>query len=217
MPTVTELCALDPALWVLHYTTLSEVRYRNVKGCDRHYTLTYRQINWTVAILPTLTLHSSVCTVIEIVHDTTLHSTKLLYTTLHCRAQGLCESRGGRPGLPVPSPYGFCGRKATLSEEDLGSELRSCVKVEVAVLGSTSLIVLTISVAVKKHWTNATLHYTIVFSFTTESLHYTVMFSFTTESLHYTIMFSFTTEWTVGQQRPGFKDAQLNWTLHRSV
>ena len=26
----------------------------------------------------------------------------------------MCESRGGRPGLPVPnSPYGLCGRKAT--------------------------------------------------------------------------------------------------------
>ena len=29
------------------------------------------------------------------------------------RAQQLCESRGGRPGLPVPnSPYDLCGRKA---------------------------------------------------------------------------------------------------------
>ena len=32
------------------------------------------------------------------------------------RAQELCESRDGRPGLSVPdSPYGLCGRKATLS------------------------------------------------------------------------------------------------------
>ena len=34
------------------------------------------------------------------------------------RTQELCESRGGRPGLPVPnSPYacGVCGRKATLN------------------------------------------------------------------------------------------------------
>ena len=32
------------------------------------------------------------------------------------RAQELCESRGGRPGLPVPnSPYGLCGRKATVN------------------------------------------------------------------------------------------------------
>ena len=31
------------------------------------------------------------------------------------RAQELCESRGGRPWLPVPnSPFGFCGRQATL-------------------------------------------------------------------------------------------------------
>ena len=51
----------------------------------------------------------------------------------------LCESRGGRPGLPVPnSPYVLCGRKATLN----------CVKVEVAVLGSRSLIVLMVSVDV---------------------------------------------------------------------
>ena len=32
------------------------------------------------------------------------------------RAQEMCESGGGRPGLPVPnSPYSLCGRKATLS------------------------------------------------------------------------------------------------------
>ena len=31
------------------------------------------------------------------------------------RAQEVCESRGGRPGLPVPNkPDGFCGRKVTL-------------------------------------------------------------------------------------------------------
>ena len=31
------------------------------------------------------------------------------------RAQELCESRGGRPGLPVSnSPYGLCGRGAAL-------------------------------------------------------------------------------------------------------
>ena len=28
----------------------------------------------------------------------------------------MCESRGGRPGLPVPNrAYGLCGRKATLN------------------------------------------------------------------------------------------------------
>ena len=32
------------------------------------------------------------------------------------RAQELCKSRGGRPGLPVPnSPYGLRGRKTTLN------------------------------------------------------------------------------------------------------
>ena len=34
------------------------------------------------------------------------------------RPQELCESRGGRPGLPVPDePHGFCGRKATLNQD----------------------------------------------------------------------------------------------------
>ena len=33
------------------------------------------------------------------------------------RAQELCESRGGRPGLPVPNnPYGLCGCRATLNQ-----------------------------------------------------------------------------------------------------
>ena len=32
------------------------------------------------------------------------------------RAQELCESRGGRHGIPVPnSPYGLCGRQAILN------------------------------------------------------------------------------------------------------
>ena len=59
------------------------------------------------------------------------------------RAQELCESRGGRPRLPVPNkPYGPCGRKATLNY----------YIVEVAVLGSPSLIVIyTVSVDVKQH------------------------------------------------------------------
>ena len=31
------------------------------------------------------------------------------------RAQEVCESRGGRPELPIPNkPDGFCGHKATL-------------------------------------------------------------------------------------------------------
>ena len=35
---------------------------------------------------------------------------------LEFRAQELCECRGGRPAPPVPnSPYGLCGRKATLN------------------------------------------------------------------------------------------------------
>ena len=48
--------------------------------------------------------------------------------------------------------YGLCGRKATLEEEEVKkSELRSCVKVQVAVLGSPCLIILMVSVDVKQH------------------------------------------------------------------
>ena len=40
---------------------------------------------------------------------------KLFMVTLPVRAQELCESGGGCPGLPVPnSPYGLCGREATV-------------------------------------------------------------------------------------------------------
>ena len=41
---------------------------------------------------------------------------KATLNTLSGRAQELCESRGGRPGLPVPNkPHGFCVREATLN------------------------------------------------------------------------------------------------------
>ena len=40
------------------------------------------------------------------------------------RVQELCESRGGRPGLPVPNkPYGVSGRKATLNYTVRAQEL----------------------------------------------------------------------------------------------
>ena len=67
-------------------------------------------------------------------------------------AQEVWESRAGRPGLPVPiKPDGFCERKATLKLKPSETELRSCVKVEVDVLGSSSLIVFMVSVDVKQH------------------------------------------------------------------
>ena len=69
------------------------------------------------------------------------------------QGSGVCERRGGRTGLPVPnSPYGLCERKATFESEDVNdkSALRSCVKVEVKVLGSPSLIVHTVSVDVQQ-------------------------------------------------------------------
>ena len=74
------------------------------------------------------------------------------------RAQELCESRGGLPGLPVPnSPYGLCGRRAAVKRIQI-SKVRSCVKEDMEVLASPSLIVLNmVSVDVKQHWTWTTL------------------------------------------------------------
>ena len=72
------------------------------------------------------------------------------YLIQNFRAQELYESRGGRPGLSAPnSPYGLCGRKATLN---WNSDTRSCVKVEVAVLGSPSQIVRTVCVDVHRQF-----------------------------------------------------------------
>ena len=49
-----------------------------------------------------------------------LHPFVLTYQTISLGAQGLCEGRGGRPGLPVPNgPYGLRGRKATLNEKSI--------------------------------------------------------------------------------------------------
>ena len=43
----------------------------------------------------------------------------------------MCESRGGRPGLPVPNnPYDFCGRKATFVLDF------ACEKIAVSLLES---------------------------------------------------------------------------------
>ena len=53
-------------------------------------------------------------------HWTDLNLRRAMTETQPClRAQELCESRGGRPGSPVPNkPYGFCGRlKATFEEQ----------------------------------------------------------------------------------------------------
>ena len=53
-----------------------------------------------------------------------------------CRAQELCESRDGHPGLPVPNKLdGFVN-----SFHSECAEVRSCVKVEMAIPGPLSLI-----------------------------------------------------------------------------
>ena len=53
--------------------------------------------------------HTQTFIPVFLLHDTSSPARQCL------RAQELCESRGGCPGLPVPnSPYGLRGRKATL-------------------------------------------------------------------------------------------------------
>ena len=73
------------------------------------------------------------------------------------RAQELCESRGGRPRLPVPNkPYGFCGRKSPRKKKKVYTESSGAVlKVEVVVLGSPSLISLMVSVDAEQHLENS--------------------------------------------------------------
>ena len=63
------------------------------------------------------------------------------------------ESRGEHPGLLSPS---LIVRRVSVDVnntelEHSQTELRSCVKIEVAVLGSPSLIVRTVSVDIKQH------------------------------------------------------------------
>ena len=50
-------------------------------------------------------------------HGENLLPDKKIYTLDRIRAQSCVKSRGGRPGLPVPtSPDGLCGRKEILNE-----------------------------------------------------------------------------------------------------
>ena len=44
-----------------------------------------------------------------------LMQSTVCFKWLRYRAQELCQSQGGCPGLPVPNkPNGFCGRKVTM-------------------------------------------------------------------------------------------------------
>ena len=75
-----------------------------------------------------------------------LHSPSLIVFT-----QELCESRGGRSGLARVPKVVMVSVDAKQHGTDERSEFRSCVEVEVDVLGSPSLIVRTLSVDVKQH------------------------------------------------------------------
>ena len=66
--------------------------------------------------------------------------------TLCVRGRKVTLKRPHSPGRP----FCLCGRKAPLKKGDR-TELRSCEKVEVAVLGSLSLMVSTVSVDVKQY------------------------------------------------------------------
>ena len=69
--------------------------------------------------------------------ETGRHIIKSDSEVMNDRAQELYERRGGRPGLSGATSPNGCGRRATLKKTNyVLSELRSCVKVEVDVLGS---------------------------------------------------------------------------------
>ena len=62
------------------------------------------------------------------------------------------QRRQSRVFVSVPNkPCGFGGRKVPRKKKVESSEFRSCVEVEVDVLGSPSLIILMVSVDVKQH------------------------------------------------------------------
>ena len=94
----------------------------------------------------------------HVLPSTTAVTSTVRQPAYFCQGSGAVKSGGGRPGLPaIPHKpdgnrqvYEACGRKAALNLTSL--KLKSCVKVEVAVLGSRpSLISLTVSVDVKQH------------------------------------------------------------------
>ena len=59
----------------------------------------------------------------------------------------MCESLGGRPGLPVPIVRtASVNIKQTFKRRTAPSKFRSCVKVEVDVLGSPSLLILMVPI-----------------------------------------------------------------------
>ena len=61
----------------------------------------------------------------------------------------MCESRGGSPGSLTVRTVSVDVKQHL--KKNITTELRSCVKVEVADLGSLFLIVLMVSVDVKQH------------------------------------------------------------------
>ena len=132
---------------------VKDYRHEGMEECWLDNEVVTRKICWFCLVLINSVLLNLLCVWVSV--DVKQHSTVVSQTfnLLSVRAQELCESRlrwSSRAGLPVPnSPYGLCGSKAT-SDCSI-SELRSCVKVEVAVLSSPSLTVLMVSVDVKQH------------------------------------------------------------------
>ena len=70
------------------------------------------------------------------------------------RTQELCESRSGRPGLPVPiSLYGLCGRTETLNPSFIRTQ--ELCESRGGRPGPPSLLFFMVSVNAKQHWTLA--------------------------------------------------------------
>ena len=70
-------------------------------------------------MLSNLVFHAQSTRTVQKTRAIKVEETDLTVTCCH-RARELCDSGGGRRGLPVPNkPYGRCGRKATLNLNSL--------------------------------------------------------------------------------------------------
>ena len=113
---------------------------------------------WAWALIPYSTLSSVPLSLINCMVSVDVKHQET--RSLSVRGQELCEQEGG-PGLSFPIP--LSPGSSLISHRLMHSvdvkhherrcwQLRKCVKEEVAVLGSPSLIVRTVSVGVKQYW-----------------------------------------------------------------
>ena len=131
------------SLWMEqnHNRTVSVPKIRTFFGSERRANAGRESNRANVVRLPALRLYPRTYIIIR------------RSTPLPIRAQELCESRGGHPGLPVLcSPYSLYGRKTTFED---ARGLRESRGGRPGLPGPNTVIVPMVSVDVKQHWTRA--------------------------------------------------------------